>query len=685
MRKNSIKEYFSFFVSRRENSVAFLIHFSRPFFVSVIILFLSITLQAQEKQSIQIKTFDQKLKPLGNIEISINDMEYVSVGNKGSVIVELNSSELPIKGIKIKDDKLEAASWNLSKGIVEIIVRPKNYYLAHFKLRFSNGNPASSIKLTFRGSKVVTITSNPEGEFDLPLPLNEKVTSINQFQFQDLRATKMNLSDSENVIFIERPKVVSTQEKKAEITSTVKEDFSHFDLDRLDSIQSLTVFYAVFKDVSIKSFDEESRARIDAKFNQLLLQRDGIYEGDKPDFIRNISDSSFLAEDLKNLLNQSTLESNLLETNREDFESKIKMISEKLERGVTNLTKDERMSLLRDLDLLEKMLIENESKFYQNQNDYREIIDALREKYFDTQKLEDQLSIAEKERDEEQRTFRQRLMIGGVILLIFAILIILLITFSNRVRRQSNDLKSANEEIKTINENLEEIVVKRTKLLEESNKELDTFLYRASHDLRSPIRSILGLFYIIDHIPQSELVVRVKATTLGMDNMLKKLIVISEISSKSKNREAINICSAINHAKSELLEFINESGVQFHCDCDEAIQVEISPALLSIVLNGLLENAIFFSALKGKEHARVEVGAFVKNKNVVISIYDNGVGIDESIRSKIFDMFFMGHEKSEGNGLGLYTVRKCVQAMHGKIEVESEVGRYTKFIVSIPM
>jgi len=75
----------------------------------------------------------------------------------------------------------------------------------------------------------------------------------------------------------------------------------------------------------------------------------------------------------------------------------------------------------------------------------------------------------------------------------------------------------------------------------------------------------------------------------------------------------------------------------------------------------------------------------VKNKNVVISIYDNGVGIDESIRSKIFDMFFMGHEKSEGNGLGLYTVRKCVQAMHGKIEVESEVGRYTKFIVSIPM
>ncbi|HMG93294.1 MAG TPA: hypothetical protein VK589_24725, partial [Chryseolinea sp.] len=94
---------------------------------------------AQEKQSIQVRTFDQKLQPLRNIEVSLNGKDYFSVGNKAVAIVEVNASDLPVKSVKIRDEKLEAASWDFSKGVIEIIVRPKSYTLVHFVVQFPDG------------------------------------------------------------------------------------------------------------------------------------------------------------------------------------------------------------------------------------------------------------------------------------------------------------------------------------------------------------------------------------------------------------------------------------------------------------------------------------------------------------------------------------------------------------------
>src|SRR5690349_22644360 len=93
---------------------------------------------AQEKQSIKVKTFDEKLHSLKNIEVSLNNGEFVSVGKKGVAIVEVNNADLPIKSVKVKDDNFETASWNLSKGVLEIIVRPKSYKVVRFVLRFTD-------------------------------------------------------------------------------------------------------------------------------------------------------------------------------------------------------------------------------------------------------------------------------------------------------------------------------------------------------------------------------------------------------------------------------------------------------------------------------------------------------------------------------------------------------------------
>jgi signal transduction histidine kinase len=630
---------------------------------------------AQEKQVVQIKTFDHNLQVVRNIELSVNDRPYLSVGTKGIAMLELNAGEA-IRSVKIKDEKLEAASWNFSKGTVEIIIRPKSYTITQLTLAFTDGTPIAKTPVVFKGTKPISVTTDSEGKFEIPLALNETIRSADQFVVAGHEVSKLNISSG--VLTVERPVV----EVKSEPLPKAK---PVFDLSRLDSIRSLNRFYAIFRTLPISDLDEESRLKVDARFHQLVtLHDDSIASRSTPTMVPNISDSSAIAEDVHNLLNYVGIETQILETNRADFDEKIKIISGKLERGVTNLTERDKQLLLRDIDKLEELLARNESKFNRNQQDYREIIDALRAKYFDIEELQSRLSKAEQQRLEEQRIFNQRMIMGGGILIVFAIMIILLIRFSGRMRSQAKELKAANEEVRTINENLEAIVVRRTQLLEESNRELDTFLYRASHDLRSPLRSILGLVNIKDHIPAPELIDRVTNTVADMDVMLKKLISVSEIKRESEKLQDINIATIVDGVKQRFDELIRQSNVQVHIMCPKDLTFRSNAVLIDCIVSNLMQNAIIFSSLKSTDHARVEVTAQRDNGSLKLTIYDNGIGIDESIRPHLFNMFFTGHEKSKGNGLGLYMVSKCVSVLFGTIALESEPNRYTKFSISLP-
>ena len=166
--------------------------------------------------------------------------------------------------------------------------------------------------------------------------------------------------------------------------------------------------------------------------------------------------------------------------------------------------------------------------------------------------------------------------------------------------------------------------------------------------------------------------------------MLKKLIYISEISQQSSNISTVQVATSIHEVKSRLEETIRDTGVKINIECPENISIRTSPALLENILTNLVENAIFFSMLKDSHHAQVDIIAIVKGNAMEISVYDNGVGIEEAIRPRLFDMFFTGHEKAKGNGLGLYAVHKSVMALYGKISVESEVGHYSRISVLIP-
>ena len=245
------------------------------------------------------------------------------------------------------------------------------------------------------------------------------------------------------------------------------------------------------------------------------------------------------------------------------------------------------------------------------------------------------------------------------------ILILLLIYFGNKLKKQKKELVRVNGEINRINENLEDLVAQRTKLLEDANKELDTFLYRASHDLRSPICSIIGLCNIALHTSEGEskdLVQKVVLTTGIMDKLLKKLSIISEINQPT-NFSSITLVDLVENVKQNFGKTITAHNIKFTINCPADLVIYSYPNLVETILANLMENAFFYSVLKDPLNATVSLDVAINNNDVVISVYDNGIGVEEAISHKLFDMFFKGTEKSKGHGLGLYIVQKSVQAL----------------------
>ncbi|HEY0742924.1 MAG TPA: HAMP domain-containing sensor histidine kinase [Chryseosolibacter sp.] len=659
---------------------------SRPYCLALFLLLTNlIYLHAQDKHVVQIKTFDHQLKPLGNIEVSLNDKPFIAVNAKGSAFTELVDSDLPPKAVKIKNEELEAESWNYSRGVVEIIVRKKSFKVYLWSVRDQSNNVLPGLKVDFKGRKSHALVASSSGYFSIPLALDEKFTSVNQFTVPGYTPVKFQLGDRENVLYVEvvKPAVAEVQEPVQKVT---KEYFKDFDMAMLDSIQSLTVFYAVFKNFQIKDLSDAQKKRIDSKFNQLVKQLEDSVRRTEV-IVGKISDSSFVKDDLAYLLEQAREESQTLEAQRADFDAKIKIISDKLASGIGSLDQQTRNKLLSDLTLLETLLKENESRFFKNQNDYRAIINSLKERFFDFSDLENRLSESELQRLEEQRIFRQRLLIIVSIAALFAILIVILIRFSIKLRKQKIQLEEANAEIKRMNENLEILVYVRTKLLAEAHKELDTFLYRASHDLRSPVCSIIGLCNIASTLlptgESKELIDRVVMTTENMDKLLKKLSLISEINQPSDYSE-IRLIEVITSIEDRFKMFIRENNVQFNVNCSVDVSVNSYPNLVGAILTNVIENALYYSSIKPRSKAIVDITATVEDNRVVVTVQDNGIGMDEHIQPRIFDMFFKGNTRSKGNGLGLYIVNKSLQTLEGEIKVESVVNEFSRFIIYLP-
>ncbi len=633
----------------------------------VVIISLLLTIShcicAQDKVSVQVKTFDQKLEPYRNIEISINGKGFINIGSKGVAFTELAAADLPIKYIHIRNEQLETASWNYSKGTLEIIVRAKNYQVIHIIVKHENGEVAPNLKVIFRGHKTITANTDRSGHLELPLALDEKFPAAGQFSIDGYSMNNLRSSAQQNVLTIEHTQLPL---QKPTETATAPKQLVNHDLNRLP---------------------KADLKRADNKFNEPVPRlENSVKQQPRQAFVGRITDSTFIAEDIKNILAQVRQESQTLSDHRSEFDKKIGIINTKLAVGATHLDAATRNSVINDLALLEQLLIENESRFYKNQSDYRALINAIKERFFDIEVLEQKLTESELQRLDEQRIFRQRLIIISSVVLVFGILIVLLIYFIRALRKQEKELVAANAKIRWTNANLEGLVYKRTRLLETANKELDTFLDRASHDMRTQVRSIMGLCHIASKTVRGEVgefVRRIFETTASMDKLLTKLSIISEINQPT-NFSSISIAASIDSVCKSLKNEIEVSGADFTTQYADGLVIESYPNLMNTIINNMIENAIFYSSLNGTT-PRILVTAAYQGDKFCLRVQDNGIGISESVKARVFDMFFKGTEQSRGHGLGLYIVQKAVQALSGAVTVESVPGTHTTFTVVLPL
>jgi signal transduction histidine kinase len=221
-----------------------------------------------------------------------------------------------------------------------------------------------------------------------------------------------------------------------------------------------------------------------------------------------------------------------------------------------------------------------------------------------------------------------------------------------------------------------------------ANKELDSFLYSTSHDLRAPLASILGIANLSKYDVTDE---KAKNMLSMIEERAKKMdLVISDILNLAKSKKSELKIENIDFGK-VLKEMLND--VKFSKGPSNIRLIYHESKLhwfysdynqLKIILGNLLSNAIKYHNT-GQDDPYIKVDFTKDDKRCLISVEDNGQGIPKESQSRIFEMFYRASLSQDGTGLGLYITREAVTKLGGEISFISEEGKGTRFIVLLPL
>lgn len=249
------------------------------------------------------------------------------------------------------------------------------------------------------------------------------------------------------------------------------------------------------------------------------------------------------------------------------------------------------------------------------------------------------------------------------------------------IEAQKEELTAAVEELHSKNKTLESALEE----LKERNLELDQILYRASHDLRSPITSIVGILNVLEHEPLSAFqklcFEHIRDKSSQMDEVLKSLSTLSKTISNDIHFSEVNLDITIRNCINDLRYLPNFSSVVIRSEMKGQHEVITDRLLVCIIIKNLVANSLTFCDRSKDGMILIRSTGF--DSYFEIEVTDNGEGIPDSIKDKIFNMFYRGSERSTGSGLGLYIVRKIVDQLKGHIQFTSGDG-LTRFKVVLP-
>ncbi len=259
---------------------------------------------------------------------------------------------------------------------------------------------------------------------------------------------------------------------------------------------------------------------------------------------------------------------------------------------------------------------------------------------------------------------------------------------TERLMERESELADKFEELGAQKEELAaalERLIKNNEDLNIRNQELDLILYRSSHDLKAPLSSMFGLLNLLkaqaSNTEIQTLSVHFEQQLRQMNNVINTLILLGESVLGEVKITEVNLIEALEEEIEQLQYLPNFKNVRIEKTLSNCESVITDNLLIRILIRCLVSNALIF---RGPQDGLIEVDIEAEGNRLLLSVKDDGDGIDKEVEPRIWDMFYRGSERSHGHGMGLYIVKRIVQRLEGDVKYYRE-NLKTVFEVSIPL
>jgi signal transduction histidine kinase len=227
----------------------------------------------------------------------------------------------------------------------------------------------------------------------------------------------------------------------------------------------------------------------------------------------------------------------------------------------------------------------------------------------------------------------------------------------------------------------------KNRALQQANSDLEKFIYSASHDLRAPLVTIKGIIQLakMDQLGEKaeDYFQMIEKSVGRLDTFVQNIIHYYQNSKEESHIQRVDFNAFIDDLMNQYKIYDGADSIEWKKEVVATGDFFADNYRLKIILGNLISNAIKFQD-RNKGLRELEIGIVQNAEKVILKVSDNGIGFNTNLLESTIEMLTSDAHKNPGSGVGLYLVREAVKKMGGKIQLVSNAGEFTRFIIEIP-